>query len=411
MAAQLYQIAIQLYITGIKLAALLGHAKARKWLRGRRDVFQKLHPAKEKTAWFHCASLGEFEQGRPVIEKFRQRHPDYRILLTFFSPSGYEIRKNYAGADVIAYLPADTRKNAKKFIRKVQPDVAFFVKYEFWFNYMKVLKDNHIPLYLISGIFRKNQVFFKWYGTWFRKQLKAFTAFYVQDKTSEQLINRIISGKAVLSGDTRFDRVHEISRKIKPNHQIAAFRSGHLVFLAGSTWPADEKVILPCLLQRISSKEKIKLIIAPHEVHEKRILDLMKALPDNAVRLSEAGEELSLSQKQVLVIDSIGVLSQLYQYADIAYIGGGFGAGIHNTLEAAVFGIPVVFGPNYHKFTEARALIDKKAAFSIASKEDFEAVSKKLLDDKTQRQSAGKNAARYVLAETGATDIILSSIE
>lgn len=409
MAAQLYQIAIQIYITGIKLASLLGHNKARKWKHGRKNIFQKLHPAKEKTAWFHCASLGEFEQGRPVIEKFRQRHPGYRIVLTFFSPSGYEIRKNYTGADVITYLPADTRKNAKKFIRKVQPDIVFFVKYEFWFNYIKALKDNNIPLYLISGIFREKQVFFKWYGAWFREQLKAFTAFYVQDKTSEQLINRILPGKVVLSGDTRFDRVHEISSKVQTNHQIADFRSGYLVFLAGSTWPADEKVILPYLLKRISSKEKIKLIIAPHEVHEKRILDLMKTLPDDALRLSEAGEEFS--NKQVLVIDSIGMLSQLYQYADIAYIGGGFGAGIHNTLEAAVFGIPVVFGPNYQKFTEARSLIDKNAAFSVSCQAGFEAVSKKLLDDKTHRQYAGSNAARYVLAETGATDIILSSLE
>ncbi len=408
MAAQLYQIAIQFYLAGIKLAAFLGYEKARMWVHGRREVFHKLHPAKAKTAWFHCASLGEFEQGRPVIEKFRRQHPDYRIVLTFFSPSGYEIRKDYPGADVVAYLPADTRKNAKRFIQQVQPDLAFFVKYEFWYNYMKALKDNDIPLYLISGIFRKNHVFFKWYGAWFRKQLQAFNVLFVQDETSQQLINSILPGKAVLSGDTRFDRVYEILRNVKPFDKIANFKSDHLIFIAGSTWPADENVILPSLLKRISSGEKLKLIIAPHEVHEKRIFELMKILPENAVRFSQGHDRLS--EKQVLVIDSIGYLSQLYQYADLAYIGGGFGAGIHNTLEAAVFGIPVVFGLNYQKFTEARELIKENAAFSVTSQDTFKTVSDRLLDNENQRQQAGRNAANYVKSGKGATDIILNRI-
>lgn len=408
MVGTLYQIAIQMYLAAIKLAAILGNKKARKWVHGRRGVFQKLHSDKRKTAWFHCASLGEFEQGRPVMEKFREQNPDYRIVLTFFSPSGYEIRKNYPGADVIVYLPGDTRKNAKKFIQKVQPNVAFFVKYEFWFNYLNVLKNHHIPLYLISGIFRENHVFFKWYGQWFRKQLFAFNTFFVQDEISHKLIDRVLPGKAVLSGDTRFDRVYEIARHVKPIDIVAGFKSDYLVFLAGSTWPADEKVVLPSLLKRIISGEKLKLIIAPHEVHEKRIIDLMKKLPDNAVRFSMAGERLS--EKQILVIDSIGMLSQLYQYADVAYVGGGFGAGIHNTLEAAVFGIPVVFGPNYQKFTEARELIERNAAFSVASQEGFEAVSARLLNDNRQRQQAGQNAVNYVNARKGATEIMLKHI-
>lgn len=406
----LYSAGIYAYNAAVSITALTGHPKARKWVSGRKNILQRITPMppKTKTAWFHCASLGEFEQGRPVIEEFRKKYPDFKIILTFFSPSGYEIRKNYSDADFIYYLPADTPRNAVRFINKINPDIAIFIKYEFWFNYLKVLQKKQIPVYLVSGIFRKNQHFFSWYGSWFREHLKAFDKFFVQDENSYQLIESILPGKSLVTGDTRFDRVSGIAQQAKPFPDISAFKNDKTLFLAGSTWPADEDVFIPVLRDAMAEHD-IKMIIAPHEVGEQRIRALMDKLPEGAVRYSQA--KGNFSDMRILVIDSIGLLSHLYQYGSIAYIGGGFGAGIHNTLEAATFGLPVIFGPNYRKFREAVELIETEAAFSIRTEKEFRDSFFSLLQKNDLRKKAGARARNYVNARKGSTEKILSHIK
>lgn len=405
MMRQLYTIGIHIYTFFIRIAALTGNTKARQWVSGRKADIPSLQ--KKHTVWFHCASLGEFEQGRPVMEKFREKHPDYLIILTFFSPSGYEVMKNYKLADEILYLPSDTRKNAKVFVSKINPDIAFFVKYEFWFNHLEELKKHHVPTYLISGIFRKKQHFFKWYGGWFRKQLEAFSKFFVQDQSSLALIESILPGKGMLSGDTRFDRVFDIARKAKPFPDIKVFKGKKQLFLAGSTWPADEEVILPALTEQVESGN-IKLIIAPHEVGEQRIRMLMQKLPESAIRYSNTKGDFS--DKNIMVIDSIGILSHLYQYADMAYIGGGFGVGIHNTLEAATFGVPLAFGPNYQRFNEALGLIKAGAAFPVKNRNAFDNFLSNMVSDGESTRLAGNKAKTFVEENQGATQIILQHI-
>lgn len=403
----LYNAAIYGYNIVVRLAAAAGNKKAAKWVKGRKH--QKISPISEseKVAWFHCASLGEFEQGRPVIESFKKQHPDFKIVLTFFSPSGYEIRKNYEQADYVYYLPADTPSNARMFIDLIQPQIAFFIKYEFWFNYLRELWRSHTPTYLISGIFRKNQHFFRWYSEWFRRQLRSFEKFFVQNEESYYLAESMLPGKSKITGDTRFDRVYEIARKAQPFTDIKKFKNGETLFLAGSTWPADEEIFLPSVLEATKNRE-LKVIIAPHEVHEQRIEVLMKQLPDAAIRYSHTSGDFS--DKQILVIDSIGLLSHLYQYGDIAYIGGGFGVGIHNTLEAATFGLPILFGPNYQKFHEAIELIENEAAFSIHSKNEFDKTFQRLLENQDARNKAGKQAKDYVHRNKGGTKLILDNI-
>ncbi len=405
MLRALYTATIKGYSQLIRVAAWAGKRKARQWVSGRKKEIPSIRG--DKVAWFHCASLGEFEQGRPVIEKFKERIPEYRIVLTFFSPSGYEVRKNHSLADEVLYLPTDTPKNAKDFIRKIHPDIAFFVKYEFWFNYLKALKTHQVPTYLISGIFRKKQHFFRGYGGWFRKQLTTFDRFFVQDEQSLQLIESILPGKAMLSGDTRFDRVFDIAQKTKAFEDIKAFKGHKKLFLAGSTWPADEEVILPALLQHVE-KGSIKIVIAPHEVAEQRIRVLMKKLPDTALRYSATSRDFA--DKNILVIDSIGMLSHLYQYADFAYIGGGFGVGIHNTLEAATFGVPIAFGPNHQKFNEAVGLIKAGAAFPVKDRQSFAMLVDEMVSYPEKAKQAGTQARNFVLKNKGATDIILENI-
>lgn len=405
MLLALYTATIKGYSQLIRGAAFAGKSKARKWVSGRKKEIPSI--SGEKVAWFHCASLGEFEQGRPAMEKFKEKYPEYLIVLTFFSPSGYEVRKNYSLANEVLYLPTDTPKNAKDFIRKIHPDIAFFVKYEFWFNYLKELQNHQIPTYLISGIFRKKQHFFRWYGGWFRKQLTAFEKFFVQDEKSLQLIESILPGKAMLSGDTRFDRVFDIAQKTKAFDDIKAFKSDRKLFLAGSTWPSDEEVILPALLEQ-AEKGSIKIVIAPHEVAEQRIRVLMKKLPETAIRYSETKGDFV--DKSILVIDSIGILSHLYQYADFAYIGGGFGVGIHNTLEAATFGVPIAFGPNHQKFNEALGLIKTGAAFPVKDRQAFATLVDELVSYPDKARQAGNRAQNFVLKNKGATDSILENI-
>lgn len=409
----LYTFSIHLYHIAIQIAALFNH-KAKLWVKGRKNIFEHLKSLNPKSsnpqsantiAWFHCASLGEFEQGRPLIEKYKLKHPEAKIILTFFSPSGYEIRKNYSGADQILYLPIDSPSNAKQFIEILKPSVAFFVKYEFWFNYLDVLKQKGIPTYLVSGIFRPDQHFFKGYGTWFRKQLQCFDHFFVQNESSMELLQGIGYKNVSVTGDTRFDRVMEVVNTKKSIPLIEAFKDGKNILILGSSWEEDEK-----LVSGIGYQESgMKLIIAPHEVNESRIKNLIITLSHyHTVTFSQATES-SIKDAQILIIDNIGILSSLYQYGSIAFIGGGFGKGIHNILEAATFGLPVIFGPNYEKFNEANELIRLGGAFSVSGKEEFERTMD-MLKDKQVVQMASMICKNYVKSRAGATDKILSSI-
>jgi 3-deoxy-D-manno-octulosonic-acid transferase len=405
----LYTLSIYIYNFLIRIGSPF-NAKAKLWTDGRRGIFGRLRNAiskGEKIAWFHCASLGEFEQGRPVIEAFRKAQPDFKILLTFFSPSGYEIRKNYDGANWIFYLPIDTPGKAKKFLNIVNPAIAVFVKYEYWFNYMKVLNRKGIPLIVISAIFRPGQRFFRWWGGWQRKMLETTTRFFVQNNTSKQLLNAVGISQVTLSGDTRFDRVLQVARQKKSFPLIEKFSEGRKVLLAGSTWPKDEELIISYIQQK---PQGIKFIIATHEVHEPRIQSLINKLPVPPLRFSQATNENILSSN-VLIIDSIGILSHLYQYATVAYIGGGFGVGIHNILEAATFGNPVIFGLNYEKFQEAKDLVSLGGAFSISSGTEFLEIIKKLISDDNFRKKVSQISTRFVEEKSGATGQIIDFID
>lgn len=404
----IYSIAIYLYVALIRFASLF-NSKAKQWTNGRKTIFadirQKMQGSTNPIIWFHCASLGEFEQGRPVIEQLKKEHTEIKIILTFFSPSGYEIRKNYSGADYVFYLPADTYTNAKKFIRIVKPTAAFFVKYEFWFNYLDVLKHNAIPTYLISGIFRKDHYFFKRYAFWFRKQLGAFDHFYLQDELSGKLLRSIGYKNSTVAGDTRFDRVSEISKNVKRIPLIESFKQQQPVFIAGSTWEPDEE-----LLTGIDFAEQgFKLIIAPHEISDIRIQNLVSRFAKNAIRYSLATEE-TIAKANVLIIDNIGMLSSIYQYGTVALIGGGFGKGIHNILEATAFGLPVIFGPNYKKFEEAKELVHLRGAFVVTNKNELQSIIQ-LLTHSPAGLLAEATAKRYIQHHVGATKTILGDIK
>jgi 3-deoxy-D-manno-octulosonic-acid transferase len=415
----LYDLLIRLYGFSIRVASLFD-PKARAWVAGRRTSppgpLSKLERGKRgpggeggEVAWFHCASLGEFEQGRPVLEAFRAAHPGWKIVLTFFSPSGFEVRKNYEGADLVLYLPLDTRKNAREFIRLINPSLAIFVKYEFWFRYLDELHRNNIPTFVISAIFRPNHPFFKWYRTWPRKQLKKVTRYFVQNEESAQLLRNFGIDRVTVSGDTRFDRVAELAKRSRPFPLIEKFARQMPVFLAGSTWPPDEELILDLIS---SHGDKIKFIIAPHEVGEARVSSLRLAVGGqrSAVGFSQLTEENATSTN-ILIVDGIGYLSHLYKYATIAYIGGGFGAGIHNILEAATYGKPVIFGPKYQKFKEATDLVQFQGAISINNAQQLNNRTMELLDDPKKYQQASTTCSSYVQSKTGATQAILHFID
>jgi len=407
--AFLYNLSIFFYSLLIHCAGLF-NKKARLWIEGRKNVFTKIKntiSSKELIAWFHCASLGEFEQGRTVIEHLRKRHPEYKILLTFFSPSGYEVRKNYKAADYIFYLPLDTSGNAKRFLDIVKPSIVFFIKYEFWFNYIRNLRKKNIPFFVISANFRHGQHFFKWYGGWFRQQLRSITHIFVQNKESLELLKRINITQATVSGDTRFDRVYEITGNVKTFPVIQRFCEDSDVFVAGSSWPPDEE-----FLTRIINSGKInyKFIIAPHLVNKSHVASLTEKIKGHVVKYSEADEENVMCAK-VLVIDCIGILSHVYRYGKIAYIGGGFGSGIHNILEAATFGLPVIFGPKYHKFQEAIALIKEGGAFSISSEAEFNNTIMRLYNNPDLLEQASEIAKNFVQKNIGATKIILDETD
>jgi len=407
-----YNLSIRLYGLSILIASFFNE-KAGKWRAGRKDIFIKLQEAiqvsEQPLAWFHCASLGEFEQGRPVIETFRKKFPAYKILLTFFSPSGYEVRKDYKEADYVFYLPLDTPPNAKMFIEIVKPTIAVFIKYEFWFNYLTELKKRSIASFLVSAKFRDDQYFFKNTGRSFRKYLRFYTTLFVQDEASEALLKEFRISNVVLCGDTRFDRVINISQQPFPNPLFQIFKNKQPLLLCGSTWEEDEKLIFPVYANLIRLGLKPKLIIAPHEVSEARIKSIQTKYP-TTLRFSAATEN-NTAPANVMVIDTIGVLSYLYRFADVAYIGGGFGKGIHNLTEAAVYGIPVLFGPNYKKFIEAEELIKKGGGFSISTTEGLEAKIKKLLTDPDYRKTCGETGASYILSGKGATEKIISKLE
>lgn len=397
-----YTLSIRTYRLLILLASPF-NSKARKWIKGREAWESKLLsklPKNQSVVWFHCASLGEFEQGRPVIEAYRKLHSEVYIVLTFFSPSGFEIRKNYDAADLVTYLPIDTPSNAKKFIRLLQPTKVYFVKYEFWFNYLNELKGNQIDTYLISGIFRKKQHFFKWYGSWFRSQLKAFTHFFLQNENSAELLQSVGLKNHTVCGDTRFDRVKELVTNSSDVPSIAAFCKNNFTIVAGSTWPKDEAL----LVQLLEQFPEFKIVIAPHEVNTNHINSLKELFGDKVGLYSK-----NQFNQAVLIIDSIGLLSSIYRYAKWAYIGGGFGSGIHNTLEAVSYGIPVVFGPNYSKFQEAKDLIELKAGFSINNGRELIEIAKQFIEHPKQLKAAGEAGTRYVNKMTGATPIILEN--
>ncbi|MGI4804427.1 MAG: 3-deoxy-D-manno-octulosonic acid transferase [Janthinobacterium lividum] len=396
---------MQLYQFAIWLASIFNQ-KAKLWIDGRRN--QKLVTI-DGSLWFHFASLGEFEQGRPVLEKLKAENPALITVVTFFSPSGYEIRKNTPLADYVYYLPLDTRKNAENFIQTINPKIAVFTKYEYWYFYFDELYQHEIPLYLISAIFRPQQIFFRSYGGFYRQMLLLVQHFFVQDETSKQLLASINIDEVSVSGDTRFDRVWQNAQNIESVTLIDTFKNNQPVFIAGSTWPPDEDLIAGL----VSIYPDWKFIIAPHEISKEKISNLLQKLPaEKTVFYSDIQKDTTIfKEKQVLVIDNVGLLSKLYQYGNIAYIGGGFGTGIHNTLEAAAFGLPVIFGPVYYKFKEAKDLIDLKAGFSIINEASLESIVAKLIQDENFYADASKHAKNYTRQNTGATEIICKYIQ
>lgn len=412
----LYSAGIWLYRQGVRVAGL-SNRKAVTLDRGLKMVFKHLRREinpYDRYVWIHAASLGEFEQGRPLIEMIKREMPDKRIILTFFSPSGYEVRKDYKGADIVTYLPFDTPRNVCRFLDIVNPAMAIFVKYEFWGNYLKQLHKRHIPTFLISAVFRRDQLFFKSYGGFYRRWLKYFNHIFVQDNSSKSLLSQIGIKDVTVAGDTRFDRVADIQSNAKPIPELDLFcgpRSAerkHIVFIAGSSWPEDEGVYADWL----KAHPEVKAVIAPHEFDDERLKMMIRLFGrDRTLLLSEArdgGEEIS--SRQILIIDCFGLLSSAYSYADFVYVGGGFGAGLHNINEAAVYGVPVIYGPNHSKFIEAEEMKTLGGGLAVSSREGFKRVADRMLYDRKERETRGKWAADYIRSSRGATETIFKHI-
>jgi 3-deoxy-D-manno-octulosonic-acid transferase len=403
-----------LYNLGILIFSLFAHlispfnSKASLWVNGRkkwdRKISERIDPG-DRTIWMHCASLGEFEQGRPVIEAIKKEMPDFKIVLTFFSPSGYEVRKNYDMADCISYLPSDTPGNAAKFIDIVRPEIVIFVKYEFWNNYISELSRNNIPLYLISGIFRPGQHFFKWYGSFFRAMLRKFDMIFVQDQQSLILLSGIGLENITMAGDTRFDRVVQIAGTARKIPELEQFRGNEKIFLAGSSWKPDEEIIADYINL---SPHNMKWVFAPHEINKANIDRLERLVKVKCVRFSEFSEVSA--DARVLIMDNIGMLSSAYSYAYIAAVGGGFGKGIHNILEPACWGIPVVFGPNFDKFREAVDLKKRGGAETFSTLSEFKKILDLWLSDEKCYRSYANEASKYIKENTGATGIIIRKL-
>ena len=411
----IYNLIIYIYLWGVAVYSRFNE-KVRKMWRGERAAFgvlkEKVDP-QAKYVWFHAASLGEFEQGRPLMERLRKEHPEYKILLTFFSPSGYEVRKNYEGANIICYLPLDTPINAIRFLRLVRPVMAFFIKYEFWYNYLHILKHRNVPVYSVSSIFRPDQVFFKWYGRQYGRVLNCFTHFFVQNEVSKELLAKIGITCVSVVGDTRFDRVIQIRDAAKQLPIVENFIEGTQesekspkVFVAGSSWPPDEEIFI----KYFNLHKDWKLIIAPHVIGEDHLQQIEKLLEGRkVVRYTQAEANDQLSTADVLIIDCFGLLSSIYHYGDVAYVGGGFGVGIHNLLEAAVWDVPVFFGPNNQKFHEAQGL-KQSGGFEIKDYEDFERQMNRFASDSDYLQEQGRKAGQFVQSLAGATEKVMASI-
>ena len=403
----IYNLGIHIYQLGVKLAALFSDKPA-KMVKGHREVFGLLESKIDRNAryiWFHAASLGEFEQGRPLIERIRKDYPQYKILQTFFSPSGYEVRKNYDGVDIVCYLPFDTPSNVRKFIDLVNPCMVFFVKYEFWQNYLNELHKRSIPVYSVSSIFRPGQVFFRWYGKSYQQVLKTFAHLFVQNQESKKLLAGIGVNNTTVVGDTRFDRVLDICAAAKQLPLVQKFKGDALTFVAGSSWGPDEDIFI----KYFNAHPEMKLIIAPHVVNDSHMKEIMAKLNRPCIRYTQATEE-NVQQADCLIIDCYGLLSSIYRYGEISYIGGGFGVGIHNVLEAAVYGIPVIFGPNNKKFREAQHLLANKGGFEINGYEDFETLMDKFLADEAYLKQSGKSAGDYVKNNSGAMEKIMNCV-
>ena len=422
----MYNLIIYIYQLGVIITSLFNE-KVRKMWRGERDAIrilkEKVDP-NAKYVWFHAASLGEFEQGRPLIEQLRQDHPEYKILLTFFSPSGYEVRKNYAGADIICYLPLDTITNARRFLRTIRPVMAFFIKYEFWYNYLHILKHRGVPVYSVSSIFRPGQIFFRWYGRQYSHVLKCFTHFFVQNEISKELLGTIGITNVSIVGDTRFDRVLQIKAAAKQLPIVEAFlsqpKSGAAesgsaeapkVFVAGSSWPPDEDIFIPFF----NEHRDWKLIIAPHVIGEEHLKQIESKLAGRKVARYSSLEDPENPEipdnLEVLIIDCFGLLSSIYHYADVTYVGGGFGVGIHNTLEAAVWDVPVIFGPNNERFQEAQGLKACGGGYEITGADDFRRIMQRFIDTPQTITEAGRQSGAFVQQMTGATKKVLSAVD
>ena len=402
----MYNLIIYIYLLGVAIYSRFNE-KVRKMWKGERKAIRILREKVDPNAqyvWFHAASLGEFEQGRPLIEQLKREHPEYKILLTFFSPSGYEVRKNYEGADIITYLPLDTIINARRFLRAVRPVMAFFIKYEFWYNYLHILKHRHVPVYSVSSIFRPEQIFFKWYGRQYAHVLKCFTHFFVQNEESKQLLAKIGIRDVTIVGDTRFDRVLQIKENVKSLPIVEAFRSSAPTMVAGSSWLPDEEIFI----RYFNEHREWKLIIAPHVISEEHINQILSMTNRKVVRYTQTTPEKA-AQADTLIIDCYGLLSSIYNYGDIANVGGGFGVGIHNLLEAAVWDIPVIFGPNNQRFQEAQELKAVGGGFEISSYEDFEQLMTQF-EDADYMHQCGAEAGKYVKQRAGATRLVLSSV-
>ena len=403
----LYNIAVYTTEFLLKIISFF-NKKIALFVNGRKDTFTILESTiskNDKTIWFHCASLGEFEQGRPIIEKIKSQFPKYKIVLTFFSPSGYEVRKNYELADAIVYLPLDTKRNAKKFLELTHPTMAIFVKYEFWPNILKQLKKQNIESILISGIFRKDQIFFKKYGSWMRKSLNAFSHFFLQNKSSYKILKEIGFSNSTLSGDTRFDRVYEISKQDNHLQFIEDFKQNQYTLVAGSSWPKGEELLVNYINFHASENEKF--IIAPHNINKRGIEQLQNSISKKTTKYSD---EIKDNSAQVFIVDTIGILTKIYNYADSAYVGGGFGTGLHNTLEPASFGIPLIIGPEFQKFQEAIDLVNLGACTVINNQNIFNEHLKILFKNVNYRAKQGQSSREYILDNIGATEIIINYI-
>lgn len=405
----LYNIVIQ--ITGLTLNFIaLFNSKIKLFVSGRKNVFdileQKIKPS-DKTIWFHAASLGEYEQGLPVIERIKEEYPSHKIVVTFFSPSGYEVRKNNAVADATVYLPLDTKKNAQQFLELVHPDMAFFIKYEYWLNYLNELHKRKTPTYLISGIFREKQMFFKWYGGFYRKALNSFSYFFVQNEGSKKLLQQLGKTNVAVSGDTRFDRVASILEKDNTLDYISKFKNNTLTIVVGSSWPKDEALLLDFIN---SNTLNIKFIIAPHNIKSDQIAQLKNSITKKTVLFSEK-QDKNLADYDVFIIDTVGILTKIYSYADIAFVGGGFGnPGVHNLLEPATFGVPIIIGPNYSHFAEAIALVNMGGCISVSNTTELKDAFKDLITDASLRSEKGHICSTFVSMNKGATTMILKNI-